>query len=159
NEYAPPMPGLPPIPDAVNNRFDRFCERIYFQNNVYHSYAYRFKRNSNSYMVSYSNDNQIKYGTVLYYAYVEDSDDVWMVMSELKPTARNLFTRDMKDCIESDKINTYLERNQLGYCFTHVTDSNDLVVHRAKFLISRVVMIPDDAGGYVSYILNCYQHD
>ena len=155
----PRVPIGPPIPEDLKNRLDQCCERICVRNNVYHSYSYKLKRNSNSYMVSYRDNNDTKYGTVLFYASFVGSDTVWMIMRELTPTHRTLFTADMKDCLRSRKLNNYIDTNQLGHGYQHVEDTNVLVVHPAKFLIGRIVFIPDETGGYVSNTLNCYQHD
>ena len=110
-------------------------------------------------MVSYSDGNHVKYGTVIFYACSEDSDEVWMVLKELIPTESTLYERDMRDCLPSIKLNRWIDGSQIGKCFRHVVESDNLVVHSAKFLISRIVFVPDENGGFVSNILNSYQHD
>ena len=92
------IPALSDIPDFDRNVHDCYCERIWYKGNVYHSISYRYKRNSNSYTITFFHENQKRYGSVLYF--VKNGERCTMVVKCLAETEQRLFDDDMVGCFQ-----------------------------------------------------------
>lgn len=61
----------------------------------------------------------------------------------------------------NDTVDDFIETKVLGKCFYHVIQTDDIVIISHRQLHSRVIFVPvsNDDDGYVSLVLNSYQHD
>jgi len=114
-EISHSPPALLQNPDFDRNDQECYCERIWYKGNVYHSIAYRYKRNSNSYTITFFHENQKRYDTVLYF--VKNGDRCTMVVKCLVETEQRLFD-DMVGWLPD--VDQFINNFQLGSGFRHV---------------------------------------
>ena len=83
---------------------------------------------------------------------------VFVVMKALKETEHNLFENmiGVLDVV----VDEFIKNKSLGKCFINVKQSRKIFVISHEDLLGRVVYVPkDDNSGYVSLVLNSYQHN
>jgi len=110
-EISHSSPILPGTPRFDQNDQASYCERIWYKGNIYHSIAYRYKRNSNSYTVSFLHENQKIFGSVLYF--VKNGERCTMVVKCLSETDERLFDEDMIGCLHQDVDEYCLSRQRM----------------------------------------------
>ena len=155
-----PVIGEVNIPHHITAMFSSqevsYSERLSKNGNIYHSLAYKKRKSSSSYLISYYHDGRRLFGKVLFFA--NTSQDCYVILQSMKQTGQNLFD-GMEGAID-DVVDDFISNCQLGKCFYYVEESDEVLVISHRCVLSRVVLVPvDEQSGYVSLVLNSYQHD
>ena len=132
-----------------------FCERVFFEGITYHSLAYRYRRSSNSYTVSFF-VNELKFGEVVYYLMF--GDVCYMLIKILEKTDDMLYSPDMASGL-SDVIDAFIVSGKLGQFFIPVKESDEFEIVPVACIRNKMIYVPSEEGGYLSIVLKSYQHD
>ena len=151
------QPKIPRTPQFEEDDSSFYCDRIWYKGNVYHSLAYRYRRESNSFTVTFNNGRAKQYGKIIFF--VKRADTCVMMIKLMQRTPVKLYNAEFEGILNAD-VDQFIRNSELGSGFVNLIESDNYLEVPVFDLIGRMFLVSDENGGWwASNILNSYQHD
>ena len=148
--------------DPVNQEI-LFSSRMEKGGQIFHSEGYSYKRSSCSYFVCFTgNDDVERYGKVQ--CYLKSNNELFAIIKEFGCLNKNICHTDEIPNPQDPVMLRLFQDGLLGSHFVAVQETNNILKIKCEDIYSRMVFVPLHdidvrVSGYVSKVLNTYQHN